>query len=150
MSETQTDPQAAPEWAEAADNFVGEWNIRLDQCRFEVGEPPQDAVYRVVRDGGQLRLEAEATVQTGQRAKQVVVGVPDGQPQKYPVGAGADSILLRFPDTRTLESEFRRGDQVVARARRQVSEDGRHLTVTQNGSTVEGREFTNTAVYERA
>ncbi|HEU0015372.1 MAG TPA: hypothetical protein VFQ45_16910 [Longimicrobium sp.] len=148
MSDTQTHTQ--PEWAEAAENFVGEWHIRPDQCHFEVGGPPADGLYRVVRDGNQLRLEAEATVQTGQRAKQVVIGVPDGQPQKYPVGAGADGIVLRFADARTLESEFRRGDQVVARASRVVSEDGRRLTVTQHGATVEGKQFTNTAVYERA
>ncbi|HEX2204218.1 MAG TPA: hypothetical protein VHG91_13000 [Longimicrobium sp.] len=129
--------------------FLGAWRLRADASRYEFGAPPREAVYRIERDGEWLLFAARWTGADGRRLEMSFAGIPDGEPHDYEDPAVADTITTRLVDARTLETVAAKDGRDVAVGRRVLSDDGAEMTVTQSGTTPDGKPFANVSVYDR-
>jgi hypothetical protein len=57
-------------------------------------------------------------------------------------------MLTQFTD-RTAEAKLKRGDLVIGTAKRELSPDGKTLTITYTGIDREGGQVSNIAVYAK-
>ena len=76
--------------------------------------------------------------------------VPDGPEIRLGKSGLVDAMRLVFQGDRHLVSEARRGGLTLMKADRELSEDGRTLTVTQTVHLVDVASFTNISVYRKA
>ena len=136
--------------AAGVDTFLGSWRLVPAESRYEHGEPPREAVYRIERDGEWLLFAAQWVDAHGRRLEMSFAGIPDGEAHPYDDPSVADTITTRLVDARTLETVAGMEGHVVAVGRRVLSDDGRRMTITQSGTTPAGVPFANVSVYERA
>jgi hypothetical protein len=135
--------------AAALDAFLGVWRIIPAESRYELGSPPREAVYEIDRDGEWLLFSGRWTAADGRRLEMSFAGVPDGEPHAYDDPAVADTLTTTLVDARTLDTTVTKDGRMTAVGRRVLSEDGATLTVTQSGTTPDGRPFANVSVYAR-
>lgn len=119
--------------------FAGDWRLRPDRSRYEDGPPPARASYHIEARGEDVRFAAEWLDRHGQEQRM-------GYTLRF--DAGGD-VTLTLVDERTLDTAVKRGGEVVAHARRVLSEDGATLTITQSSTSPDGKTVANVAVYER-
>ena len=131
------------------DAFVGSWRFRPAEARYENGEPPREAVYLIDREGERLLFAGRWTDAFGRRLEMSFAGIPDGREHAYDDPAVADTLTTTLVDARTLDTTIRKDGRVIGAGRRVLSEDGATLTITQSGTTPDGRPFANLSVYER-
>jgi hypothetical protein len=62
---------------------------------------------------------------------------------------GADTVSLKRIDRRTTERTDKKGSTVVQTLRREVSQDGKTMTVTTKGTDTQGQAMNNVAVFEK-
>lgn len=138
------------ESAQALDAFCGTWRLRPEASRYEHGQPPREAVYRMEREGEWLLFAARWTGADRRRLEMSFAEIPDGEPHPYDDPAVADTLTVRLTDARSLDTVAAKDGREVALGRRVLSEDDRVLTVTQSGVRPDGSPFANVSVYERA
>jgi hypothetical protein len=76
-------------------------------------------------------------------------GRPDGEPHPYEDPAVADELTVVLSAPRTLDTIVHKDGRQIALGRRELSEDGKVLTVTQSGTRPDGTSFANVSVYDR-
>ena len=135
--------------AGAIDAFCHTWRLRPAESRYEHGAPPREAVYRIERDGPWLLFAARWVDAHGRRLEMSFAGIPDGRQYAYEDPSVADTLTTTLVDARTLDTVIEIKNRVVGTGRRVLSEDGRTMTVTQSGTTPDGRPFANVSIYER-
>jgi hypothetical protein len=131
----------------AADPTVGTWTLDLARSRFVPGPPFQSEtrIYEQRPDGIKVTIKI-----IDADGKPVTVEYPvnyDGR--FYPVTgqSPADAISLTRIDDWTAESTLKHGDVEVAKARRVVSRDGKTMTITYQGTNLEGERVDWMLVY---
>lgn len=126
----------------AAQPFLGTWRLLPDASRYESGPPPREGRYRLEPAGDTaLRFQVDYVDAAGE-AKQLTFTVAFSAPD-------AEGVGMCLVDARTLDTHVRQGGQVLAHARRTLSEDGQRMTVTQSGPAPGGGTFANVSVYAR-
>jgi|GEM_PF-1697557 len=141
-------PQA-PNTVPSPKNLIsGTWNLNLLKSKFLPGPAPRSerrtyepkpngikvTISTVYADGRSVNSE---TVADYDGAEHVVVGNPD-----------ADTIRLKKIDDYTAETTIQHAGEIVARARRVISQDGNTMTITYKG-TRGGEEVNDVAVFDR-
>lgn len=121
----------------AIDDFLGRWVLDPASCRYTYGEPPLAASLDFSRDGERLVVDIAWTDAQGQRHALTYAAVPDGRPTPT-FAPGADTFGLELVDDRRLDSWASREGEIVARATRQLSPDGRRLTIVQTALVAAG------------
>lgn len=131
-----------------ADPFAGTWVLDPRRCRYQSRTPPTQATYTIVEDGDGYLVFMEWRDATGAHHTSSYGAVPDGQrrPHSEP---GIDETSMTRVSPRRLDSAAFRAGRAVHRARRDLSEDGRELTVTQIFRGPEGEKRTDWAIYVR-
>jgi hypothetical protein len=108
---------------DAANPFVGEWTQDLSETR--------------LRQGLLVRIEPLGKDEVHFSGEFSYTAKFDGK--DYPLkGSPNDTVAITLTDARTVESIYKRGDQVVERDRWVVSADGSQMTVTTTGTPVDG------------
>ncbi len=133
----------------AHDPFIGTWKLDPSQNRYEAGSPPQNGLYIIEPLGEGYRITMKWTTPEGQSVESAYESIPDGQEYPYDKPAIADAISMTRVDARTLDSQSKKGGQVIAYARRVLSEDGQTMSITQSGTKPDGTRFSNKSVYHR-
>jgi hypothetical protein len=131
------------------DVFEGYWILDPVQNRYEYGDAPLSASYRIERINHVYRIKMEWVAANQQALEMRYEAIPDGHP--YPVldNPGVDSICTTRIGEYTLNTEACKAGVVVARAHRVISEDSQMMTVTQFGQYPDGGMYSNRAVYYR-
>ncbi len=132
-----------------ASAFFGVWTLNREASQYAQGEPPHDASYTLEPDGDAIKVTMAWTGADGQRKHQVYTGVPDGVVYPYDGGEVVDAISMTLLDARTLDTDSRKDGQIIAHARRVLSEDGGTMTITMRGTAPDGRTIDNIAIYEK-
>jgi hypothetical protein len=120
-----------------AEAFLGTWHLVPASCRYEHGAPPRRGTYVLAADGERIRFAIDWVD-------------ADGTPRSatHTLAFGEhEGVGMYLDDARTLTTTAAGG--LVIHARREVSEDGRTMTIVQMGKTGEGRPFVNKSVYRR-
>lgn len=146
-------PRLAKTGSRAADLYLGAWELIPELCLYEFGSAPTSGVYRISKEGRQLRITIEWRMDEESDPQSTGFGGPtDGSPQPLPAAApasGPDSFTLTRVDERTLDSAALRGDEQVAYARRVASADGKLLAVMQEARDPDGVKYRNFQLYRR-
>jgi hypothetical protein len=108
---------------DAANPFVGEWTQDLSETR--------------LRQGLLLRIESAGKDEVHFSGEFSYTAKFDGNDYLLK-GSTNDTVAIALIDARTVESRYKRGDQVVEKDRWVVSADGLQMTVTTTGMPVDG------------
>lgn len=129
--------------------FCGTWALLPEKSWYQFGAPAQQAKYRIKQEGKQLEIGVEWTEMDGQTFRATNYFIPDGQQYPYDNPDIADAVSASFTGERTLETTSFKNGEVLLFARRELSEDGRHMTITQSGRTPKGTTFSNISIYKK-
>jgi hypothetical protein len=132
----------------AADPLIGAWKLNEGKSKIARSTPKNAmVVYEAV--GDQVKVTVDGTDANGKPAHNEWTGKFDGK--DYPVTGDPTSDVRSYKrvNARTLQFAARKSRKVVATGRVVVSADGKSRTVTTSGTTAKGKEFKNTAVYDK-
>jgi hypothetical protein len=132
----------------AADPYLGTWKLNEAKSKLTPGTIKNTMVtYEAV--GDQIRVTAEGIDSKGKPTRSQWIGKFDGR--DYPVTGDPNSTARSYKkvDDRTLEMTMTRRGYAAGTGRIVVSPDGKTRTVTTRGTDPKGRNFKNTAVYEK-
>jgi hypothetical protein len=132
----------------AIDDFLGRWVLDPASSRYTYGDPPREATLDFSREGETLLVRIDWVDAKGQRQTVSYAAVPDGRPTATGV-PGADTFALELVNDRRLDSWASRDGEVVARATRTLSPDGRRMTVVQTAIVALGA-LDDLSVYDRS
>jgi hypothetical protein len=138
--------------AQASDPRIGTWKLNVAKSKYSPGPAPQSLTVKVEPSGqGGEKVTAEFVNADGTRTTvQYTEANFDGK--DYPLTGsqfGADTVSLKRIDRRTTERTDKKGGTVVQTLRREVSQDGKTMTVTTKGTDTQGRAMNNVAVFEK-
>jgi hypothetical protein len=133
----------------ASDPFIGVWRLVPEASNYEYGDPPSRGRYDVAAEGAGYKITMNWTTSAGQVHQMSYNATPDGVAYPYEDPTVAETVSMTRVDWRTLDSESRKGGNVIAHARRVLSADENEMGVTQSGKTADGRDFSNFALYRR-
>ena len=133
----------------AADPVVGTWELNVAKSTYRPGPAPkrETRIYEAQTEGVRVTVR---TIEADGRSTTVHISANyDGR--DYPVtGAGEiDAIALKKVDEYTAEATLMHGSAVVATAAREISKDGKAMTIMYKGRDRQGRSVNNKAVYEK-
>ena len=118
----------------ASDLFAGEWTQDLSKTR--------------MRQGLVLKIEAAGTNEVRFSGEFSYTARFDGK--QYDLkNSRNDTVTLELVDPRTVDSIYRRGDQVAQKDRWVVSADGQQMTLTTTGTLETGQRVTEKLVFKR-
>jgi hypothetical protein len=130
--------------------FLGTWILDTEESDFEQGEPPKSATLKIEDRFGVAAFTMNQVSSDGEVTNDNFEAMPDGPEIKLGKSGLVDAMRLVFQGDRNLVSEARRGGLTIMKADRELSEDGRTLTVTQTVHLVDVASYTNVSVYRRA
>jgi hypothetical protein len=131
-----------------SDPFAGTWVLDPRRCRYESRPAPEHATYTILPDGEGYLVIMEWRDPSGTHNTSSYSAVPDGQRRPHP-DAGIDQTSMTRVDARRLDSASFKDGRAVHRARRDLSEDGQELSITQIFRGADGETRTDYAVYLR-
>jgi uncharacterized protein GlcG (DUF336 family) len=128
----------------AADPVVGAWTLNPAKSSFIPGPAPKAETRLYEAQGEGIKVTVKTVEADGHSTTVLISANYDGK--DYPVtGASAyDAIALKRISERIAEATLTHAGKVVATARREVSDDGRTLTIT-----YEGQQVKNKALYDK-
>jgi hypothetical protein len=132
--------------------FLGAWELAPAQSQYELGAPPQRGLYQLLQENPndtQITVVMDWTDAAGKDFHMLYYMTPDGIDHPYADSPAVDAVQTVFVNARTLESISKKDGNVVARGRRELSEDGSTMRVTQAGQAPDGSEFSNLAIYHK-
>jgi hypothetical protein len=129
--------------------FLGVWDLDPTQSRYELGTPPQRGMYQLIPEGDTIAVVMDWTDAAGKDFHMIYYMTPDGLDHPYADSPAVDAIATKLVDARTLDTLSKKEGSIVASGRRELSEDGQTMLVTQGGTTPDGKSFENIAVYRK-
>jgi hypothetical protein len=126
--------------AQAPTGLEGKWTLDTAKSKFSPGPTPTSmtVTYSAVGADG-MKIVVDITPSDGPAQHWEMTAHYDGK--EYPVtgNPNADTISLKKVDDRKGESTMKKGGKVTATNVRALSADGKVLTITSSGTTVDGQ-----------
>jgi hypothetical protein len=114
--------------------FMGEWTQNLTKSRLRQG-----LVVKIEADGKEgVRFSGEFNYTAGFDGKDYIL-----------TNSNNDTVALALVDARTVESIYKRGDQIMERDRWVVSAEGTQLTLTKTGALETGQQVREKLVFRK-
>jgi len=128
----------------AADPVVGTWTLNVAKSKFSPGPAPKQETRVYEAQGEGIKVTVKTVAADGHSTTVLISANYDGK--DYPVtGSSAyDAIALKRINDQTAEATLMHAGRAVATSRREVSDDGRTMTIT-----YQGQQITNKAVYDK-
>ena len=125
----------------AADNpFIGSWKLNLAKSKITRGQPPKSRTIRYEPFGADGLQSTMITVDAqGKSGEEDYSAKFDGKEYEI-TGVDPRQILLKRTDDHTVQVSYKRQGKVTATSRFVVSQDGKTLTITTEGTSPEGNQ----------
>jgi hypothetical protein len=129
--------------------FVGLWVANIAKSRRHVDHQFKSATLTFDVDRDEVRLVHAGINASGKEESGTTVLKPDGK--EYPVSPRMPGLVVitRWLGPHVLETEARRDGQAISRGTYAVSEDGRSLIATIDGTDPGGEPFAHVIVFDR-
>lgn len=133
----------------ANDPVIGNWVLSVAKSKYA---SPADApksgtrMYEVVN--GKLHSAGQSVRADGSVDKYEFTGAYDGKESPY-MGSAGDHITMTSVNDRTINATLLNKGKVVQKTHREVSADGKTLTMTTTRYAADGKQSTSIAVYTR-
>ena len=130
----------------AANPVVGTWTLNLAKSRFSPGPAPQQETRVYEAQGEGIKVTVRTVAADGHSTTVLISANYDGK--DYPVTGSSvyDAIALKRISDQIAEASLLHAGNVVATARREISDDGRTMTITYKASN---GPINNKAVYDK-
>lgn len=132
-----------------ADKFTGTWKLNMEKSKFSPAPPVKSltTTREATADGVKVTSTGELADGTAINSNNTVKY--DGK--SYPItGAPWDTMTIKQVNENTLTSEAKKTDgKYSSTARTVVSKDGKTMTITSHGTTVDGKPSRYTMVYDK-
>ena len=132
----------------SADPFIGKWRMDVRQSKYPPGACPISMLIEMHPAGSGIWYHSESTFKNGVKMRAQYTADYDG---KQVIVMGTHGLLLPVSlkriNLRTVEASYTKGIQAVAKSRREVSPDGKRMTITTVSKDASGRSFKTIGVY---
>jgi hypothetical protein len=131
------------------DPELGTWILNSAKSTYDPGPPLKSQVRTVEKAGDGQRLCSEIETADGIRAVVGYTAKFDGK--DYPVTGSpyGHTVVLERLDSHTVKAIVKKSGELVLTDTRVVSNDGKVLTITQVGMSLNGQPMYNVLVYDR-
>ena len=123
--------------------------MNLSKSSYSPGPPPRSETRVMVQDGDVIRATSKGVDANGQPVGAVWTITYDGKERKIAGGADASAQRLVRLDRWTTEATLTQGGKVIQTARREVSRDGKTMTLTFKGVNAKGQTIHDVMVFEK-
>ncbi len=131
-------------------NFIASWQLFPEKCSYENGDRPKSGTYRIEADGehNEISISHNWVSLENQAYSAEYTANADGDIHEFTSNEMADKVQVSFPDGIHFEVHFYRGGQVYLHVIHDIMPNG-YLRVTSQGSTPEGKTYTNMEIYHK-
>jgi hypothetical protein len=133
------------------DPAIGTWHLNVAKSKFDPGPGPKSNVVTIEAAGKGIKVTTKGVGPDGSPTATSYSSNLDGTDSPVQGGprAGFDTITLKRIDATRVEGTRKLKGQVVQTYTREVSKDGKTMTVTSTGANAAGQKIHNVAVYEK-
>ena len=141
---------AAPTFGAAqTDPMIGDWKLNLAKSKYSPGPAPRSSALNVHAAGDGLMAMFDNVNAEGTAAHPMFTIVCNGQPQPVSGSAVTDAMSCRRPDPHSQTFTNMKGGRTTTNGTVTLSRDGRTMTISTKGTSANGQQIDNVAVYER-
>jgi len=135
--------------AQATDPLIGTWELNVAKSKFSPGPAPKSQTRTYEASGAGVKYTSKGVDADGKPTLVQYTANFDGK--DYPITGSADSdtISLKKVDTYTAEATQKKAGKVVITTKREVSKDGKTMTVTSKGTNAKGQAIENVLVFDK-
>jgi hypothetical protein len=134
----------------AADPFVGKWRLNPQKSQYAPGTIPVRMVIEMDAVGDGIHYRSETTYSNGYSTHSEYTADYNGREAIVTGSIGLMTpVSLKRVDSNVVVASYVRALQAIATSRREVSPDGRIMTITTTSRDRDGKVVTTTGVYER-
>ena len=132
----------------ASDPQMGTWKLNEAKSKFAAGTARNSkVVYKAAGDS--VKVTVDGTDADGKPAHNAWTGKFDGKDYAVTGDPSADMRSYKKVDDRTLDLTVKKGGKVVVTGKIVVSADGKSRTVNTSGANAKGKNYKNSAVYDK-
>lgn len=133
----------------AADEQSGTWKMNAAKSKYSPGPAPKELTVKIEADENHIKLNADGTNDDGTPLHVEYDAKFDGK--DYPATGlpNADSVSVKRLKGGGIESQQKKGGQVVMTISSVISKDGKTRTSTWRGKDAQGHEVHNVVVLEK-
>ena len=136
-------------WAQTPKGLAGTWKLNLAKSKFNPGPPPKSMTVTYSPAGEGTKIVVDVTPADGAAQHWEMMATSDGKEHPVKGNPNADTVSYKLVDDRTGESTFKKAGKVTATNTRVLSADGKTLTITSKGTTLDGKPRTDVQVFEK-
>jgi hypothetical protein len=131
-------------------NFLASWQLFPEKSNYEQGHRPKSGTYKIEGDSekNELRIFHNWVSLENQAFSSEYAIVADGDLHAFSEETVADEVQVSFTDGIHFEIHFYRSRQVRLHVVHEILPNG-YLAVTSQGSTTEGKTYTNREIYHK-
>ena len=133
----------------AAEPYMGTWKLNEGKSKIAAGTTKNTTVTYSSTMMGKVKVTTDGMDGAGKASHTSWTGKFDGKDYALSGDPSTDVRAYTKVNDRTLALTGKKGGKVVNTGRVVVSADGKSRTVTVNGTTMKGKKFKNTAVYDK-
>ena len=135
--------------AQAGDPVVGTWELNVALSSFSPGPAPKSQTRIYVASGSDLKLTLKGIDGNGKPTSIQASYSLDGREHPIIDDPDADSQSIRRVDALTTEGTLKKSGTVVQNVRREITKDGKTMTISFKGVNARGQTINNVLVFEK-
>lgn len=139
---------AATALAQAPDPAVGTWKVDNAKSKYSPGPAPKSVTVKWEAVGKGVKTTSEVVNADSSTVKAVYTAAYDGKDYPITGSAIADTVALKW-DGKALKRVDKKAGKEVQRFERTVSEDGKTMTIKQQGKNAKGEDVNNVMVLQK-
>ena len=134
----------------AQDPLAGKWKLNLEKSKYDPGPPPKSIMLNYEPTEGGMRITVDGVSSDDQPIKQVF-GPFKMDEKPYPVTGSPvfDNQISKKVDDRTSDFIRRKGEQITQTGKRELSADGKIVTITSTGTNAQGQQYNNVSIFDK-
>ena len=140
---------AAASLVHAADPALGTWKLNVAKSKYSPGPAPKSGNITFEASGDAVKRTGEQIAADGKKSSLSYTAKMDGK--FYPVTGTDlyDEISIKKIDDHNTEAAMKRAGKAAVNANRNVSKDGKVMTITITGTNAKGEKINNVIVYDK-
>ena len=128
-----------------AQSNMGTWTANIAKSTYSPNTPPKSQSLTISATG----VTVDVVAADGSTQHWVYGGAYDGKPVPITGNPNADTATRKRLSPTTTETTFTKGGKVTSVNTAVVSADGKTMTITAKGTTVQGQPLLNVQLYEK-
>jgi hypothetical protein len=134
---------------QAPAGLMGIWKLDPAKSTFTPGPAPKSMTITYTPEGESLKIVVDVVPPTGKPQRWETTAAYDGKGHPLKGNPDADTIVLERIDATKGGSTFTKAGKITSVHTRTLSADGKTLTIVIKGTTADGKERNDVAVFEK-